>query len=146
MTGFIAWHTILVFLPVTSRKKGEDELPVGQGQQEPILHILRKQEGPFLRAGGTEVKRLTTERTEVFVLAVRIGALDTGDALGVVTAENELLHHLGDALDAEPTVNDRVLVFVLIGEALKMLLEQKLENVDSSRLIGRFLRRGELKG
>ena len=126
--------------------EGEDELPVGQGQQEPLVHVLGEQEGPFLRAGGTEIEPLTGERPEVFILAVWIGALDAGDTLRVVAAENELFHHLGDALDAEPTVNDRVLVLVLIGEALKMLPEQKLETVDSSRLIGRFLRRGELKG
>ena len=126
--------------------EGEDELPVGQGQQEPLVHVLGEQEGPLLRAERTEIEPLTGERPEVFILAVGIAALDAGDTLRVVAAENELLHHLGDALDAEPTVNDRVLVLVLIGEALKMLLEQKLENVDSSRLIGRFLRRGELKG
>jgi len=66
--------------------------------------------------------------------------------LGVVTAENELLHHLGDALDAETPVDDRVLFFVLIGEALKMLLEQKLEDVDSARLVHPLRERGELEG
>jgi hypothetical protein len=35
------------------------------------------------------------------MLAVRIGALDACDALIVVAAEKELLHHLGDALDAK---------------------------------------------
>jgi len=94
---------------------------------------LREQEGPFLRAGGTEVKRLTTERTEVFVLAVRIGALDTGDALGVVAAANELLHHLDDTFDSQSTIDDRVFVFILIGQALKMLLS--LEAVLDHRMV-----------
>ena len=88
-----------------------------------VLHVLREQKSPFLRAGGTEVKRLAAERTEVFILAIRIGTLDTGDTLGVVPAENKLLNHLGDALDAETPVDDRVLVFVPIGDALKILLE-----------------------
>ncbi len=74
-------------------------------------------EGPFQRAGRTEVIRLTTEWTEVFVLAVRIGALDSSDALRVVTAEN-----------------------------LKMLLGQKLEDVGSARLVHPLGDRGELEG
>ncbi len=36
--------------------------------------------------------RLTAERAEAFTPAVRIGASDEGDALGIVTARNELLH------------------------------------------------------
>jgi hypothetical protein len=72
--------------------------------------------------------------------------LDTGDTLGVVPAEKKLLHYVGDALDAETSVDDGVLVFVLIGEALKMLLEQKLDGVDSSRLIDYLPDRGKLKG
>jgi len=91
-------------------------------------------------------ERLTGEWPEVFILAVGIGALDTGDTLGVVAAENELLYHLCDALDAETTVDDGVFVFVLIGDALKIFLEQDLDGVDYSRLINRFPRRGDLKG
>jgi len=72
--------------------------------------------------------------------------LDAGNPLGVVPAENELLRHLRDALDAKPSVDYGVLLFVLIGEALKMLLEQELDDVDSSRLIHRLRDRGELKG
>ena len=71
--------------------------------------------------------------------------LDAGDTLGVVPAKNELLHHLGDAPDAETPVDDRVLGFVLIGEALKMLFEQTLEDVDSARLVHPFRDWGELK-
>jgi len=71
--------------------------------------------------------------------------LDTGEALGVVTAENELLHHLGDALDAKTPIDDRVLGFVLIGKALKMLPEQKLEDVDPARLVHPLGDRSELK-
>ncbi len=37
-----------------------------------------------------------------------------------------LKNSFGDALDAETPVDDRVFGFVLIGDALKMLLEQKL--------------------
>ena len=103
------------------------------------------QEGPFLGARGAEIEGFAAERPEVFVLAVRIGTLDTGEALGVVTAENELLHHLGDALDAKTPVDDRVLGFVLIREALKMLFEQTLEDVDSARLVHPLRDRGELK-
>jgi hypothetical protein len=32
----------------------EDELPMRQAKQEPLVHVLRKQEGPFLRAGRAE--------------------------------------------------------------------------------------------
>jgi hypothetical protein len=126
--------------------EGEEELPVGQCQQEPLVHVLRELEGPFLRAGRAEIERLTGERPEVFILAVRIRALDARDALGVVAAENELLHHLGDPLDAETPVDDRVLGFVLIGQALEMPLEQKQEGGNPTRLVHSLGDRGELKG
>jgi len=71
--------------------------------------------------------------------------LDAGDTLRVVSAEKEFFHHFGDALDAQTPVDDRVLGFVVIGDVLKTLREQKLENADSSRLTSRFLRRAELK-
>jgi len=64
----------------------------------------------------------------------------------VVAAENELLHHLGDPLDAEAPIDDRVFGFVLIGEVLKMLLEQALEDVDPTRLVHPRRDRGERKG
>ena len=111
-----------------------------------ILHVLRKQESPFLRAGRAEVEGLTRKWTEILEIAVGIGALDADDTLGVVPAENELLNHLGDALDAKTPVDDGVLVFVLIREALKMLFEQTLEDIDSTRLVHCLRDRGELKG
>jgi hypothetical protein len=126
-------------------REGEDELAVGQGQQEPLVHVLREQEGSLLRARRAEIEGLTGERPEVFIPAIWVGALDAGDALGVVAAENELFHHLGDALDAKTPVDDRVLGFVLLREALKMLFEQMLEDVDSARLVGLLGNRGELK-
>jgi hypothetical protein len=52
----------------------------------------------------------------------------------------------GDPLDAEAPIDDRVLGFVLIGEALKMLFEKTLEDVDSARLVQSLGDRGELKG
>jgi hypothetical protein len=81
------------------------------------VHVLGGQEGPFLRAGGTEIEPLTAERAEEFIPAIGITALDAGDALGVVAAKNELLHYLGDAFDSETSVDHGVLGFVLIGEA-----------------------------
>ena len=78
--------------------------------------------------------------------AFRIGALDSRDALGIVPAENELLHNLGDALDSETAVDGRVLFFVPIGEALEVFLEQKLDRIDPARLVDPLLERSELKG
>ena len=57
----------------------EDELPMRQAKQKPLVHILRKQERPFLRAGRAEIVRLTGEWPEVFIPAVGICALDAGD-------------------------------------------------------------------
>ena len=126
--------------------EGEDELPVRQCQQEPLVHVLREQEGPFLGTGRAEIERLAGERPEVFMLAVGIGALDACDALIVVAAENDLLHHFRHALDAETPVDHGMLGFVLIGDALKMLLEQTLEGIDPARLVHSLVDRGELKG
>jgi threonine dehydrogenase-like Zn-dependent dehydrogenase len=43
-------------------------------------------------------------------------------------------------------IDDRVLGFVLIGKALKMLLEQNLEDVNPARLVHPLGDRGERKG
>ena len=66
----------------------ENELPMGQTQQQMIPHVLRKQESPFLRAGGAEVEGLTRKWAKVFILAFGIGALDAGDTLGVYAWNN----------------------------------------------------------
>jgi hypothetical protein len=126
--------------------ESEDELPVRQGQQEPVLHVLREQEGSFLGAGRAEIEPLTGEWPEVFELAVGIGALDTGDTLGIVAAEDELFYYFRDSLDAEAAVDAGKLRFILASEALKMFLEQKLDGVDPSRLIDYLPDRGKLKG
>ena len=120
-------------------------LPMRQGQQEPLIHVLREQEGPFLGTGRAEIERLAGERPEAFMLAVGIGALDACDALSIVAAENELLHHLGDALEAETPIDDRVFGFVLVRQALEMPLEQTLEGIDPARLVHPRRDRGELK-
>ena len=123
-----------------------NELPVGQVQQEPFMHVLRKQERPLLRTGRAEVERFTGKWTEVLEFAVGIGALDTSDAPGVVPAKNELLNHLGDPLDTESAVDDSELAFVLFRDALKMLLKQNLKSIDSTRPVHPFGDRGDRKG
>jgi hypothetical protein len=70
-------------------RESEDELPMGPGQHEPLVHVLREQKGSF--QGRADKERCTAEWAEVLVLALRIGSLDAGDALGIVGAENELL-------------------------------------------------------
>ena len=80
-----------------------------------------------------------------FTLRASCG-LDTGDTLGVVPAENELLYNLCDALDAESTVDDGVFAFVLLSDALKMALAQQLDGVDSSRPVDRLCEVGKRKG
>ena len=72
--------------------------------------------------------------------------LDAGDALGVVPAKNELLHHLGDPLDSESAIDDGVFAFVLFSDALKIELEQQLNGVDSTRPVHRLCEVGKRKG
>ena len=110
------------------------------------MHVLRKQERSFLRTGGTEVEGLTRKWTEILEFAIGIGALDAGDALGVVPAENKLLHHLGDPLDSESAIDDGVFAFVLFSDALKTALEQQLNGVDSTRPVHRLCEVGKRKG
>ena len=57
-----------------------------------------------------------------------------------------LLHYLCDALDAEMAVNGGVFVFVVIGDALKIFLEQELDGVDSSWPVHCLRDRCELQG
>jgi hypothetical protein len=82
-----------------------DELAVGEAQQKLLVHVLAKQKGPFLRARGAEMEDLTTEGAEVLEPTAGIGALDPGDALGVVPAFQEAAHRLGDPLQAELRYN-----------------------------------------
>ena len=53
--------------------------------------------------------------------------------MGVVAAENELFHHLGDPLDTESAVDASVFAFVLFRDAVKMLFKQNLKSIDSTR-------------
>ena len=110
------------------------------------MHVLRKQKRPFLRTGRTEVEGLTREWAEVFILAVGIGALDTGDAPGVVPAKNELLNHIGDSLDTESAVDDSVFAFVVFCDALKMLFKQNLDVIDTARPVHPLGDRCDRKG
>ncbi|MBA7674220.1 hypothetical protein ES703_82427 [subsurface metagenome] len=104
-------------------RESPDELPVGQAQQEMVLQVLREQEGSFLRAGRAEVEPLAGKKTKILVFTVRIGALNAGNPLGIVSAEDELLRNFRDTLNSEPTVEDSVFVFVLIGEPLEVFIE-----------------------
>ena len=95
-------------------RQREHELPMGQAQQEPLVHVLGEQRGSLLRAGGAEAEGFAAEGRKVFRPAVGIAALNAGDTLGVVPAQDEL--------DAKSTVNEGV-------------LEQKLKGIDSVRTV-----------
>ena len=86
------------------------------------------------------------KRTEILESAFRIGALDASDTLRVVPAENELLHDFRYPFYSKAAVNPGIFLFVLLGEALKVLLEEKLDRTDSPLPIGRLLGRSKLKG
>ena len=92
------------------------------------------------------MKALAAERAASFLSAFRIGALDAGDTPGVVAANNELLNHLGDPLDTESAVDDSELAFVLFRDALKMLLKQNLEVIDTARPVHPLGDRSDRKG
>jgi len=62
LTGFIACHTIFVFLPVTSRKKREDESALRQIEKNILGEMLGKQQSAFPAAGWTQVEALARER------------------------------------------------------------------------------------
>ena len=56
---------------------------VWKTQEKIILHVLGEQEGSFLRTGRTEMEAFATEGPEELVSTFRIGALYTGDSLGI---------------------------------------------------------------
>lgn len=87
-----------------------------------------------------------TKKEVQSIFAVQIGALNAGNPLGIVSAADELLHHLHDTLDAEAAVDDGVFVLVLISETLEVFFEQELDGVDSPRQVDRLLDRSDLKG
>ena len=72
--------------------------------------------------------------------------MDARDTLRIVTAENEFLHDFRYPLDSKAAIDHGIFLFVLLGEALKVLLEEKLDRTDSPLPIGRLLGRSKLKG
>ena len=83
---------------------------------------------------------------EIFILTVGIGALDAGESLGIIPADNEFLHDLGDALNSESAIDHGIFFLVLIGEASEAFLAQKLDGTDSPQSVDSFIGRSELKG
>ena len=83
-------------------------------------------------------------------LAHRLGAwvdrLEKTAYTAIEREEDRLNRLQGDPLDAETYIDESVLVFVLIGDALKMFLEQKLDRIDPARLVDRLLDGGESRG
>jgi hypothetical protein len=96
--------------------------------------------------GIPSLEGFTRKRTEILESAFRIGALDASDTLRVVPAENELLHDFRYPFYSKAAVNPGIFLFVLLGEALEVFLEQKLDRADSPLPIGRLLGRSKLKG
>jgi len=62
--------------------KREDHLPVRKQEQQPLVHVLAKEDGALLGAGGAQVEHLATERAEVVGFTFRIGALNATDYRG----------------------------------------------------------------
>ena len=108
---------------------GENELPVRELEEELLVEVFGKQKGSLLRAGRTEIKALTRKGAEVFQTACGIGALNTGDALGVVAAAFESVHHSGDPFQAELAVVLCVERVVGLGEILEMIVEDTREGI-----------------
>jgi hypothetical protein len=114
---------------------GENELAVGQPQQKLLVHVLAKQKGPFLRARGAEVEYFAAERAEVFGFAFWIGALDPGDAVGVVPAFQEAAHRFGDPLHAELSQSFGEVSLIARTELREVRAEQILQRVDSPLVV-----------
>ena len=72
-----------------SFRDGEDELSVRECEEELLVEVFGEQKGSLLRAGRAKVESLAGKRTKILEAACRIGALDTGDTLGVVAAAFE---------------------------------------------------------
>ena len=109
--------------------EGEDELPMGQPQQQPFAEVFGKKKRTPLRARRTEVKPLTTEGTKVIVATVRIGAADAGDAVGVIATGDEAFGDLLDALESELPVLLSVALVVGVDKGREVLDEQVLQQI-----------------
>lgn len=62
--------------------------------------------------------------------------LDAGYALSVIAAGEKPLGHLGDPLQAEPSVRGGVFLLVVFGKLLKVLSEDILKVVRSPLSVG----------
>jgi hypothetical protein len=84
----------------------------------------------FPVSGNTNRKR---ERPKILEAAFRIGALDTGDTLSVVTAAFESVDHLGDTFQTELAVVLGVEGVVGMGEGGEMVVEDESQGIRPPR-------------
>ena len=77
-----------------------------------------------------------TEGPEVFGSAVRVGTLDSGDALGVIAAAQKALHRLGDPREAELAEPLGELSLVANAKLGEVGAEQSLQRVDTPLPVG----------
>jgi hypothetical protein len=89
--------------------------------------MLCEQERPLLTARGTEVEAFAAERAKVVVIAIRIGALDSGDSLKVIAAGTESFSNFLDAFESESTILLGIPFLELIAEIFKVFLKDLME-------------------
>ncbi len=116
-------------------REGEGELSVRKTQQDFLIQVFGKEKCSLLATGGTQIKPLTGEGTEIVVTTVRITAADTGYPLPVVAAGEKVLAHRLDPFEAKLTECIGVLLIILAAEIGEMMLEDLMEGVSSPRKI-----------
>ncbi|GAG78370.1 unnamed protein product, partial [marine sediment metagenome] len=63
-----------------------------------------------------QVKTLATERAKEFGFTFRIGALDPGNSLAVITTADEVIDDFGNPFYPETSVGFSILFIVVFGE------------------------------
>jgi hypothetical protein len=131
----VQW-SVVTEVPAQDLGEGEDHLPVRQPPPQPLVHVLSAQQGVLLRAGRAEVEDLTREGSEVLGSAIGVGAVDAGDAFGIVPALNKAFDGPGDSLQARVSQPVGVVGLEAGGKVGEVDAEQAPQRVCAPRQVG----------
>jgi hypothetical protein len=100
-----------------------------------LIYVFGKKKGPFLTAGGTQIKPLAGKRPKIIMPAVRIAAADTGYPLPVIAAGEKVLTNSLDPFEAKLPECIGILLIIPTAEIAEMTLENLMECVSSPRKV-----------
>lgn len=108
---------------------GEDELAMGELEQNLVGQMLGKENRALSTARWTQIETLAGEGPEIVMPAVGIRTPDPRHPLEIVATGTKPLPDLLDTLKAIPTVGGSVLLIVLGAEVVEVVFEYGMQLV-----------------